>query len=375
MLSHYPIDINTITLPIGFRHMNPIIHLTPPSISDAHIEKKVVCIRSHRERIFCISSELKNDKIICHLYGHGGAGWTFLFGSVQKAIKEFEQLIKNNPSYKKKPICVVGAGCFGLLSAITLSRLGFNVRIIAKETSNLASDRAAGFFFPRARKSSTPQERAIFESVGMDSYRAYLDIATGMHPFIKNASRLMPAYYNEDIDPGFGHYIEKGLIDAPEKVTIDFGNGKRYDALQYNTVFINPSQIMSELRRNSDELGIKIEIEDVQNLEELPESIIFNCAGKGAPTFNSDTRMVPVQGHLIRLKNQPPMDQLQYMINVRVAQVDPNNWSRDTLLYYAPKGNGILGITFIRGQADEAANAEEFDKLLARAGRFFGTAS
>jgi D-amino-acid oxidase len=348
------------------------VYLTPPSISDAHIEKKVVCIRSHRERIFCVSSELKNDKLLCHLYGHGGAGWTFLFGSVQKAVQELEHHLTQNPSYKNKPICVVGAGCFGLLSAVTLARLGYEVRIVAKELDNLPSDRAAGFFFPRPRKCSNPEERAIFESVGMASYSAYLEIATGMHPFIKNASKLMPAYYNHEIDPGFGLYREQGLIPSPEKVTIDFGNDKKYDVMEYQTVFINPSEVMSELRRNIQELGISIEIDDVQNLDELPESIVFNCAGKSAPIFNNDTRMVPVQGHLITLKNQPPMDQLQYMINVRVAQLDPNNWSRDTLLYYAPKNSGILGITFIRGQADETANADQFDKLLERARRFFG---
>jgi hypothetical protein len=60
------------------------------------------------------------------------------------------------------------------------------------------------------------------------------------------------------------------------------------------------------------------------------------------------------------------------MINVRVVQLDPNNWSRDALLYYAPKNSGILGITFICGQADETKNTDQFDKLLERAGRFFG---
>lgn len=352
--------------------MPRIVPLTPPSISSAHIEEKIVCIRSHRERIFCVSSELKNDKLICHLYGHGGAGWTFLFGSVQKALQQLEQQLEHNPSYKNNPICIVGAGCFGLLSAVTLARSGYDVRIVAKETRNLPSDRAAGFFFPRPRKCSTPEERAIFESVGMDSYRAYLEIANNTHSFIKNASKLMPAYYDLEIDPGFALYTAHGLIAPPEKVIIDFGTGKRYDVLEYKTVFINPSQVMSELRRNIQELGIAIEKSNVQSLEEIPDSIIFNCAGKSAPLFKGDTRMVPVQGHLITLKNQPPMDQLQYMINVRVAQLDPNNWSRDTLLYYAPKGSGILGITFIRGQASETANMHEFDRLIERAGRFFG---
>ena len=348
------------------------VYLTPPNISSAHIEKKVVCIRSHRERIFQVSTEKKDEKLICHLYGHGGAGWTFLFGSVAKGIRQLHEQIERNPAYKHKPICVIGAGCYGLLSAIELTRMGHSVKIIAKETTDLPSDRAAGFFFPRPRKCSTDEERAIFTSVGMESYQAYAHIALGKHPFISNASKLMPAYYDPDIDPGFGPYISKGLLPAPEKVIIDFQNGKRHEAMEYKTVFINPADIMAELRRAVSKLGITIETKEIQSLAELPESILFNCAGKSAPHFNNDSRMVPVQGHLITLKEQPSMDDLQYMINVRVPQVSTKGWSRDELLYYAPKENGILGITFIRGEASETANMHEFDRLLDRAQRFFG---
>ncbi len=352
--------------------MTRIVYLTPPSISPDHIEEKIVCIRTHRERIFQITSELKDGKIVCHNYGHGGAGWTFLFGSVPQSIRQLDDQLQSNPSYKNKPICVIGAGCYGLLTAIELARKGHDVRIAAKETSNLPSDRAAGFFFPRPRKSSTDQERAQFLSVGMESYAAYLEIAHGTHPYIYDASKLLPAYFDHEIDPGFGPYIKKGLVAAPENVLIDFGNGKQYDVMEYKTVFINPSHIMRELRKQAARLGISIVQQDVTSLDEIEEEIVFNCAGKSAPLFSGDKRIVPVQGHLITLKNQPPMSELQYMINVRVAQEDPRGWTRDTLLYYAPKANGILGITFIRGQADETANMHEFDRLIERAQKYFG---
>ena len=100
------------------------IYLTPPSISEDHIQEKIVCIRTHRERIFQITSELKDEKLICHNYGHGGAGWTFLFGSVPESIRQLNTQLQSNPSYKSKPICVIGAGCYGLLTAIELARAG-----------------------------------------------------------------------------------------------------------------------------------------------------------------------------------------------------------------------------------------------------------
>ncbi len=353
--------------------MNRIIHLTPPQISAEHIKEKIVCIRAHRERIFKTSAEIVNDKLICHNFGHGGAGWTFLFGCVPESIRQFEHQLSLNPSFKNKPICVIGAGCYGLLTAIELARQGYDVRIVAKDTDNLPSSKAAGFFFPRARKSSTPQECAIFEAMGIESYTTYLAIINGSHPFIKNKPKLLPAYYAPAIDPGFGPYIARSLMPAPENVTIDFGNGKTHEAMQYQSIFINPSEIMDDLQHTIKELSIAITHAEINSFDEIPESIIFNCAGFGAKHLASDTRIIPVQGHLITLKDQPPMDQLQYMVNFHVPMMSAKGYMKDELIYYAPKDSGILGITFIRGQDSLAANHHEFDRLLQRCHDFFGT--
>lgn len=345
-----------------------IIHLTPPQLSDAHIKEYITCIRAHRERIFNVSTQLLNDKLIFHNYGQGGAGWTFLFGCVNESIREFEKQIDHTISLKNKSIAVIGTGCYGLLTAIILARKGFLVRIIAKETQDIPSYKAAGFFFPRARKSSTPQERASFESFGMESYRNYLSISNGTHPFFSNGAQLLPAYYGLDIDPGFTPYIQNKLIDPPQRVTIDFANGKAYDAMEYKTIFINATTMMQELERMRKELAIPITRSQIMEFGEIPESIVFNCAGMGAKKLTSDTRIIPVQGHLITLKNQP---QLQYMINVKVIQKNPLGRLRDELIYFSPKDEGILGITFLRGQDDLSANQHEFERLLQRCREFF----
>jgi hypothetical protein len=274
-------------------------------------------------------------KLICHNYGQGGAGWTFLFGCVNESIRQFQQQLQEDASLAKQPICVIGAGCYGLLTAITLARAGHTVRIVAKDTHNLPSNKAAGFFFPRARKCSTPQERAIFQGYGMESYRTYLQIINGTHPFITQGPKLLPAYYGLDIDPGFAPYIADGLVAQPEQVTIDFGNGKRYDALEYQTVFINSTAMMLELQRNAQELGISIEKKELETFDEIPEPIIFNCTSLGAKKLTGDARLIPVQGHLIRLKNQPAAA-LKYVIHVRVLQN-----GKPTYIYFAPKASGI----------------------------------
>ena len=164
----------------------------------------------------------------------------------------------------------------------------------------------------------------------------------------------------------------KKLIELPHKVTIDFGNGKSYSVMNYTTIFINSSVMMQELYRNVQELGIKLVRAEVESFESVEELVIFNCAGMGAKKLTGDKRIIPVQGHLITLKNQPHLEQLQYMINVKVTMLNAKGLPRDELIYYAPKESGILGITFLRGQDSLTANQHEFDRLLERCQNFFG---
>lgn len=353
--------------------MQHVIKLTPPLISPDYIKEKITCIRAHRERIFYVSVQLHNNKLICHNYGHGGAGWTFLFGSVNESIRQFEAQLKLHPHFANKPITIIGAGCYGLLTAITLARKGYSVNIVAADTDNIPSNKAAGFFFPRPRKSSTLQETATFLSTGIESYRTYLTIINGTHPFISQGPKLLPGYFGIDIDPGLAPYIEHGLIDAPKQVTIDFGNGKIYQAMEYKTLFINSGAIMQELYRNIQDLGIIIEKKHITSFDEIEHSVIFNCAGLGAKNLTHDKKIIPVQGHLITLKDQPDMHALQYMINMKVTMTNSDGKKRDELIYYAPKESGILGVTFIRGQDSLTANSHEFDRLLLRCHDYFGT--
>ena len=348
-----------------------MVNLTPPLLSDEHIKQKISCIRAHRERIFNVSMHREDQKTIFHNYGHGGAGWTFLFGCVNESVRQFEHALRQNENLKNKPICIIGAGCYGLLTAIILTRRGYTVRIVAKEIQNISSYKAAGFFFPRPRKSSTDQEKKIFLDRGMESYKEYLDIYKGTHSFIKKGPQLLPSYYGLDIDPGFGPYIESNLMSVPENVIIDFGNGKQYEAKEYQTIFINPAYIMQELQRNRDKLGINISKQEVSSFNHVRENIIFNCAGLGAKELAHDARIIPIQGHMIALKEQPTT--LKYMVNVKVIMQNPDGSLRDELIYFAPKDEGILGITFIRNQSSLEANQHEFDRLLLRSRDFFGT--
>lgn len=351
-----------------------IVKLEPPLFSDSYIEEKISCIRGHRERIFEVSAKIEFDRLIINNYGQGGAGWTFLFGCVNKAINLFKNSLLDKAQYRDKPITVIGAGCYGLLTAIQLKQRGYSVKIVAQEITNITSYKAAGFFFPRHRKSSTPEEIALFQEMGLASYITYKEIATGNHNLVKAGAKILPAYFGSEIDPGYSYYIEKQLIDMPEEVIIDFGNNKQYEAVEYKTIFINPTIMMQELNRIISDLNIKIIKTKITSFQDtkLENEIIFNCAGLGAKELTGDKKIVPVQGHLISLKNQPNTERLQYMINMRVLSVTPAGNPRYELIYFSPKNSGILGITFIRGQDSITENSHEFGRILDRCRDFFG---
>lgn len=349
-----------------------VVNLVPPQLSDQAIKEKIICIRGHRERMFNTSYEQINNQFVFHNYGHGGAGWTFLFGCVNESLRQFEQQVANYPSLKKQAITIIGAGCYGLLTAIELARRGYHVRIVAREQTDISSHKAAGFFFPRPRKVSNELETAIFHARGIESYQTYLSIIKGSHPFITHGPKLLPAYYDINIDPGFTPYVAHKLVTPPQTITIDFGNGKKYPAHQYETLFINPAALMDELKHLIKQLDVPILKQEIEKFDDLDESIIFNCAGLGAKKLTNDLRLIPVQGHLITLQKQP-IEQLQYLINFKVTMpAAKGNYLRNELLYFAPKNEGILGITFIRGQDSFTNNQHEFDRLLERAHLFFG---
>ena len=98
-------------------------------------------------------------------------------------------------------------------TGILLTRKNYNVQIIADNIDDIASYKAARILFPRPRKSSTPEEIAIFLSRGIESYKTYLEIINGTHPFIAAGAKLLPAYYAPDIDPGFAQ-LHRAKLDA-----------------------------------------------------------------------------------------------------------------------------------------------------------------
>lgn len=360
-----------------------IIKLNPPIITPETI-LPIACVRPKRRNGFNISVMPHANQMIVHCYGHGGSGWTMLFGSVQRAITLFELTHPN----KKDPIRIVGAGCMGLVSAIELHARGYSIAgITAKEPFDGASWRASGYFAFSGNASTSAESQLISELVTA-TFATYRIIEQGKHPYLNpTAVRLLPTYCKVGSDASLcGEYLSKtGCMPAGELVTLDFGTIQHDDFMRYYNYHIQTTNVMRQLMQEVARLGIPIEYRELQSFAQLHEPIIFNCSGLGAAELNSDKGMVPLRGHLIMLRQEVGYPALDYIVQTVVMQDGD-----DENLYLIPKHElvtneypdglacaGVLGTTYAPtdGMSDEEIrelDAVEYGKLVERSKKFFG---
>ncbi len=364
--------------------------LAPPVLSAETILKEVTCTRPMRDGRFNISTDVietkRGPKLLVNCYGHGGSGWTTLFGSVSQAIDLFEKTKAAHPEFKSS-VRVIGSGCMGLTSAIELTRKGYPVSgIFTRSLYDMPSWRAAGYFALVSVKTS-PEEQATLNEIGMNTFLTYQQIDQGQHPYIqKNAVRYMPVYCSEDTESGVEDLEARGLIPPHENVTLDFGNGTTQPHfLKYMTYFMDTTQLMQQLNNEVQRLEIPLSLHEVSSFDDIEEEIIFNCSGLGGRELNHDDKMIPVRGHLFLLNEKAGTGHMDYMIYTKVKQD-----GKDEYIYMFPKPmavsseepqgvpcQAVLGGTFIphtdKLSAEDLAklDAEEFKKMIDRNAIFF----
>ncbi len=354
------------------------IQLIPPNLDDASIVIKGACDRPRRKEGVNISIENKNDKTILHCYGHGGFGFTTLFGSIQEALDLFlkQDLTPSNS------IRIIGSGCMGLTLAIELYRLGFtNISISTKEKYNIPSWRAGGFFDPGTGSESSSQEKYHL-NLGIKTYKTLLEIEQDNHPYLSSkVARRLPIYYPAEIECGVEILEKMGFVPRSEIVTIDFGNGVKYGNFKkQDTYFIDISLLMNELWHHIKTLNIPVVYEEVTSFDSCKESVICNCTGVGSKKLNNDTSIQPARGHFFMLKAYG--QSLDYLLFTKVLQKDKLEY-----IYFFPKQSffnesgeyactGLMGGTFIpcdHLQVNELQELDqkEFEKLANRTRDFF----
>lgn len=268
----------------------------------------------------------------------------------------------------------------GLFTAYDLTKRGYsNITIYAEKLDSLASHNAGGLLAPVSMDNDHAMQ-AIIDQIGIDAYRFYDDVARDKNIDFKQGARLVPSYFNSREDSGLEAYVGKVMNPAKE-VMLDFGNGMTQKMVVYDDgIFMNTALLMSELHDFVNTHHINIVVGKINAFDELKEKFIFNCSGLGAVELAKDTALVPVQGHLIMLKNQIP-ENMNYMILVYFGEgkTEANQKVKRSFYIFpkhlpdsAPQDIGVIGGTFIEGGSPDKPNLKEYDSIIDEANAFFG---
>lgn len=356
--------------------------LNPPKLDSAYLGQKIHCYRPMRHGSPNLSVETDGEQLIAHDYGHGGSGWTLAPGSAAYVVDLAQQSEQGKALAKDAPITVVGAGVIGLFTAYELVKRGYsNVTVVADKFDGLTSHKAGGLLAP-VSMDNAPDMQKVIDKIGVDAYKFYASVAKGTNADFADRASIHPAYFANREESGLEPYV--GQVMEPAKdVTLDFGNGTTRDMVVYDDgIFMNPVGMMKSLREYLDG-KVTFEQRKVASFSDLPAAVVFNCTGLGARALEDDKEMVPVQGHLIMLKDQVPAD-LQSMVLVYYPKGKTASGQEVKRSFYifpkqlagsGPNDIGVVGGTFIEGATPETPNDEEFEILIDGAKRFYGITS
>lgn len=348
-------------------------------------ELKVNCRPMNENLEPVIKFDIQEDKKIMHNYGHAAHGWTLLFGSVNRAIKEFEE--KFNPQELdaiklNKEITIVGFGCIGLTTTLTLYFKGYKKLKMIGEQKDMITSQMAGGGFNTVPLEKYNDERIInrINKMFVDSFFSYTQIFNGNHVFSEFVLDCVErkTFITNSLDGqgmGLPYLASINLIDSPKKAKLIFGNEASpivHYGYCFETFMIHTERFCINSFNKIRKLNIPCELKKINSFSEVSSEFIFNCTGLGSFYLNNDKRMYPNCGHGVVIKNQPSEMGLNSRIDfcfsipkIHGYDHSPNQGK----IYMYPKDNCIFiggtNISRYDGNDDEL-NKQEWKKLVNR---------
>jgi glycine/D-amino acid oxidase-like deaminating enzyme len=326
--------------------------LVPVSVSPARVIRTVVGLRPYRAPGFVLKAEPFGGKVLVHNYGHGGGGVSLSWGCATLAA---DLLAGRSPT----KAAVIGAGVIGLSTARILQDRGWAVTIYSEKLSpNTTSNIAGALWGPTSVYSSsetTPEFRDSFfraAKIANRTFQLMVGTTYGVR-WIEIYTMENPPDDKDIIDyatkAGFADsYVDIQSID-PESTPFTFKHIRRF-----STMLIEPNTYLPAIMRDFFLRGGKINIRKFDNMHELhqlPEHVIFNCTGLGAHDLFSDSVLEPVRGQLTMLEPQPEVDYVTFADS----------------LYMFPRSDGIvLGGTYDHGNWSLEPDMNTQARILAR---------
>jgi D-amino-acid oxidase len=280
--------------------------LPPVRVSAEREIRTVVGLRPFRPSGFRVAKEMVGEKAVVHNYGHGGGGITLSWGTSKLAVD------LGLPGHVG-PVAVLGCGAVGLATARLVQEAGFDVTIYAKAlppetTSNIAG----GQWFPASvydqGKALTPEFTEQFVAAAQYGYRRYQIMTSPQYGI-----RWMRNYFIADkpwkvpITSGLFGLIKDLLPEIKDLQVGEHPFGTK-QVRQADGMIVEPPIYLPAMLTDVRIAGGKIVVREIRSLDEmqaLPEKLVFNCTGLGAKALFNDAELTPIRGQLTFLVPQP----------------------------------------------------------------------
>ena len=331
-------------------------NLAPVIVSPDREIRTVVGLRPYRPSGFVVKTEKLDDKLVIHNYGHGGAGITLSWGTAQLAAA----LLPGEPV---SSVAVLGCGAVGLATARLLQERGLPVTIYAAELPpNTTSNIAGGEWFPIRvvdPDKRTPEFMSQFLQAAEFAYRRY-QILVGPRYGVR---------WLRNFALGHDPYSENALVSAIRPLLPEIRDLSDSEhpfsgypfVRQYDSMLIESPIYLSATLTDFRIAGGTVRVrhfDNVSQLQQLTEPVIFNCTGLGARALFDDQELIPAKGQLTFLLPQPEVNYLM---------------GTDDSLYMFPRSDGILlGGTFEKGEWSLSVNETAKARVLQGHARLFG---
>jgi D-amino-acid oxidase len=331
--------------------------LAPVLVSPDREVRTVVGLRPHRPSGFVVKAEKFGEKLVIHNYGHGGGGITLSWGTSQLAAA----LLPGEPV---SSVAVLGCGAVGLATARLLQDRGLPVTIYASElppntTSNIAGGQWNPFdVFDSEKK--TPEFMNQFQQAAGLAYRRYQTLLGPRYGvrWIRNYFLSHHAITDDDVSSAIRPFVPETRVLVKSEHLF---SGYEF-VLQYDTMLIEPPIYLNAMLTDFRIAGGVVRVrhfDNVSQLQQLAEPVIFNCTGLGARALFDDQALIPVKGQLTVLLPQPEVNYIALM---------------EDDLYMFPRTDGILlGGTFERGEWSLNVNEAAKARVLQGHTKFFGS--
>lgn len=332
-------------------------NLAPVLVSPDREIRTVVGLRPFRPSGFVVKAEKLGEKLVIHNYGHGGAGITLSWGTSQLATA----LLPGEPV---SSVAVLGCGAVGLATARLLQDRGLSVTIYASELPpNTTSNIAGGQWFPFGVFDFGKQSPEFMNQFVQATELAYRRYQTLLGPrygvrWIRNYFLSHHAPTENDVSRAIRQFVPETRVLRESEHPF---SGYEF-VLQYDTMLIEPpiylNAMLTDFRIARGAVRL-MHFDQVSQLQQLTEPVIFNCTGLGARALFDDQELSPVKGQLTVLLPQPEVNYMALM---------------EDALYMFPRTDGILlGGTFEKDEWSLSVNETAKARVLQDHAKFFSS--